>query len=107
MWDMTQWILCAGITATEVSYLAQIFMEHILTRFGLCLMAVVDDGNDFCDTFEKICSSLMIRCHVVAKHNHKAVGIERFHKFLNHAEKKSTEERGTSELCGSCHVYCL
>ena len=29
--------------------------------------------------------------------DHKAVGVERFHKFLNHAQKISIEERGTSE----------
>ena len=44
-----------------------------------------------------MCNKLKIKFHVVAKQNHKAVGVERFHKFLNKAQKISTEERGTSE----------
>ena len=61
------------------------------------MTVVCDDGNDFRGTFEKMCRALNIKFHVVAKRNHKAVGVERFHKFLNHSEKISTEERGTSE----------
>ena len=97
MCDMTEFVICTAISNTEASYLARIFMEHVLLKFGLCLMVVCDDGNDFRGTFERMCKALNIKFHIVAKRNHKAVGVERFHKFLNHAEKISTEERGTSE----------
>ena len=33
----------------------------------------------------------------MAKKNHKAVGVERYQKFLNHSQRISTEDRGTSE----------
>ena len=35
--------------------------------------------------------------YLVVKRNHKAVGVERYHKFLNHSQRIATEERGTSE----------
>jgi len=44
-----------------------------------------------------MCASLNIRFHVVSKYNHKVIGIEKFNKLLNHAQKISTEERGASE----------
>ena len=85
MCDMTEFVVCTAITTTEASYLARMFMEHILLKFGLCIMVVCDDGNEFRGTFEQMCTALNIRFHVVAKRNHKAIGIERFHKFLNHS----------------------
>ena len=94
---MCQWVICVAISATEASYLARMFMEHVLLKFGICVMVVCDDGNEFRGTFEKMCNKLNIKFHVVAKRNHKAVGVERFHKFLNKAQNISTEERGTSE----------
>ena len=97
MCGMTEFVMRVAITMTEASYLARMFMEHILLKFGLCIMVVCDDGNDFRGTFGKMCDDLNIRCHVIAKRNHNAVGIEKFHKFLNHAEKISTKECGTSE----------
>ena len=57
-----------------------------------------------------MCKLLNIRFHLVAKRNHKAVGIERFHKFLNHAQKIATEERGTPAAfveCGMTAAYAL
>ena len=93
MCGMTEFVVCTAITNTGAAYLARIFMEHILLKFGHCIMVVCDDGNEFRGTFEQMRKALNIRFHVVAKRNLKAIGIERFHKFLNHSEKISTEER--------------
>ena len=51
---------------TEAPYLARVFMEHVLLKFGLCIVVVCDDGNDFRGTFEKMCRALNIRFHVAA-----------------------------------------
>ena len=88
MCDMTEFVMCVAITMTEASYPARMFMEHILLKFGLFIMVVCDDDNDFIDTFKKMCVALNIRFHIVAKRNHKAVGIEKFHKFLNHVKNQ-------------------
>ena len=73
-------------------------------KFGLCIMVVVDDGSDFRGLFEEMCKLLNIRFHLVAKRNHKAVGIERFHKFLNHAQTIAIEERETSAAFVECGI---
>ena len=96
MCDMCQWVVLVAITGTEASYLVRMFMEHVLLKFGLYLMVVIDDGNKFRGTFESMCNAFCIRFYIVSKWNHKAVGVERFHKFLNHSQRISTEARGTS-----------
>ena len=88
--------------------LAQMFMEYVLLKFGLCIMVVIDDGNEFRGVFEGMCNAPNIRFHIVANRNHKAVRVERLHKFLNHAQKISTEERGASKTfieVGMASVY--
>ena len=72
-------------------------MEHVLLEFGLCLMVVINDGNEFRSTFESICNALYIRFRIIAKRNYRAVGVERFHKLLSHSQRISTKSRGTSE----------
>lgn len=108
MCDMAQFMITMPAMRTESSYIARLFMEGVLLKFGLCLMVVIDEGSEFRGLFEKMCNLLNIRFHQVAKRNHKAVGVERFHKFLNHAQTISTEERGTAAAfveCGLATAY--
>ena len=60
-------------------------MESVLLKFGLCCLIVIDGDNKFKGIFVEMAESLGIRMHVTGARNHKAVGVERFHKFLNHA----------------------
>ena len=59
-------------------------MESTLLKFGLRIVVVVNDDTKFVALFEGMAKSLNIRLHRVSKRNHKAIGVERFHKFLNH-----------------------
>ena len=45
---------------------------------------VVDDDSTFMAIFEAMAKELNIRLHRVTNRNHKAIGVERFHQFLNH-----------------------
>ena len=47
MWAMCQWVVSVAITGTEALYLARIFMKHVLLKFEICRMIVIDDGNEF------------------------------------------------------------
>jgi len=96
MCDMTQFVVITPIKTTESIFLARTLMEHVLLKFDLCVMVVCDAGSEFRGHFQAMCETSNLRFHLVAKRNHKAVGVERFHKFLNHAQKIGTEERGTS-----------
>jgi len=108
MCDMTQFIVSVPIKRSDSAYIARMFMESVLLKFGICAMVVVDDGSEYRKTFEQMCKALSLRFHAVAKRNHKAVGVERYHKFLNHAQTIVTEQRGTSESfveCGMTTAY--
>ena len=74
MCDMCQKVVSVVVTGTEVLYVGQIFMEHVLLKSRLCLMVVITDGNEFRGIFEKMCNVSGIKFHIVAKHNHKVVG---------------------------------
>ena len=58
-------------------------MEGTLLKFDFFIVVVVDDIK-FMAIFEAMAKALIIRLHRVAKRIHKAIGVERFHNFLNH-----------------------
>ena len=108
MCDLTQFVVMAPVVKLEASYIARVFMENVLLKFGLCALVVIDEGKEFCGLFRTVCRMLNIKCHVVAKRNHKAVGVERFHRFLNHSQRICAEERGTPASfveCGLTTAY--
>ena len=49
-------------------------------------------------TFEKICEVLKIRCNVIVKIKHKAIGKERCHKLLSHSQEILIELLGATEF---------
>ena len=95
MCDMSQFVVCQGCKSKEASYGARLLMEGVLLRFGLCAMVVCDQGNKNHGVFKKACTALNICFHAVSKHNHKAVGVKRFHGFLNHAQRVYCTKRGS------------
>lgn len=54
MYDMTQWVVGVIITLTEATYSMQMFMEHVLLKVGICIVVVVDDGNNFQGMLKKM-----------------------------------------------------
>lgn len=95
--NMYQCVVYVAITMEKASYLAYMFMEHALLKFGLCVMVAINNGIEFYDTFKKMYKALNIQFHIIAKRNHKVIGLERFLKQFNLSEKILTKERGTSE----------
>ena len=87
MCDMTQFVISIALSHVNSAELARAFMESVLLKFGFCLVLVVDDDKKFMAIFESMTKALKIRLHRAAKRNHKAVGVERYHKFLNHNMK--------------------
>jgi hypothetical protein len=62
-------------------------------------LIVVDDGSTFKGLFQTVCSILHIDIDVAARGNHKAVGVEHFHQFLNKAVAIAANDRGTNTVC--------
>ena len=108
MCDMTQFVVSTPVKCLVAAHIARAFMEGVLLKVGLCVVVVVDEGREFCSLFRDMCRLLNIKCHVVAKRNHKAVGVERYHRFLNHSQRICSEERGTPASfveCGLTTAY--
>ena len=70
-------------------------MEGILLKFGLCIVIVVDDDSKFMALFEVMAKSLNIRLQRISNRNHKDIGVERYHKFLNHNVRIMSSTRQT------------
>ena len=87
MCDMTQFVVYVAMSHVNSAELARAFMEGVLLKFGLCIVIVVDDDTKFMAVFEDMAKKLNIRLHRAAKRNYKAIGVEIFHKFLNHNQR--------------------
>ena len=108
MCDMTQFVVSIATEFITASHVAQLSMEGVLLKFGICALIVVDADNKFKGTFVYMANALKIRVHVVAARNHKTVEVERFRNFFNHVCKIFGEERETSEYfveCGMLSAY--
>ena len=95
MRDITQVVVSIGTEFITASFLERLFMEGVLLKFGLCAVIVVDADGKFKDTFVQMDECLKIKVYVAASRNHRTVGVERFHKCLNHTKTIYAEERGT------------
>lgn len=98
MCDMTQFVVTCPVKTTHAHELARVFMQDVLLRLGFCGMVVVDDGNTFKGTFADMCTKLNIQFHSLSKGNHKALSVERFHRYLNKAVAIAANDRGTNTV---------
>lgn len=86
MCDMTQFLCSVAMSHVNSAKLAQTFMEGVLLKFGICIVIVVEDNTKFMAVFKAMAKLLNVRLNYVLKRNHKAIGVERYHTFLNHAQ---------------------
>jgi len=94
--NMSQFVVAVVVQHVNASELAREFMA-VLLMFGLCLAMVVDDASLFKGIFVLMAKSLAIRTHLAAKRNHKAIGVERVRRFLNHSETIIGSARQTNK----------
>lgn len=47
MCDISQFVVVVGSKFIEISYIARLFMEKVLLKFGLYAMIVIDTVNNF------------------------------------------------------------
>ena len=73
-------------------------MQHILIKFGLCHVVVIDDGTLFKGAFIAMCQVLNLNYDMLAKRNHKGITATHFYRFLNKSVAITAEERGTNDI---------
>ena len=79
MCDMTQFVVVVPVPDETSTTLASYFMQHVLLKFEMCYLVVIDDGNPFKGAFVAMCQALNLNYNVLAKRNHKGLSVEHFH----------------------------
>jgi hypothetical protein len=72
MCDVTQFVLVTYAESTLTCDLNPIFMQEMLLKVGLCVVAI-NEGSTFKGEFQEMCRILKIRYNVVACANHKGI----------------------------------
>ena len=73
-------------------------MQHVLMKFGLCHLVVLDDGSPLKGAFIAMCNALNLNYDVLAKRNHKGLTVKNVHRFLNKSVTIAAEDRGTDDI---------
>ena len=101
MCDMTRFVVVVPVpdeTSATSATLASYFMQHVLMKFGMCHLVVIDDGIPFKGVFVAMFQAINLNYDVLAKRNHKGLSVEHFHRFLNNSVTIATEEHGTNDI---------
>ena len=80
---MSQFVVVVPIPNEYIATLVSHFMQHVLMKFGLCQLVVLDGGNPFKGFFITMCESLNLNHIVLAKRNLKGLTVEYVYIFLN------------------------
>ena len=97
MCDITQFAIASPTFTITAAHLATLFMEQVVLTFGMCAVVVIDDGSPFKKEFKEMCTILRIKYWVLARGNHKGLGVERFHRFVNKVETIDGNDRGSHD----------
>ena len=81
MYNMSQFFVVVHVPNETYITLADDLVQRVLTIFGICYLVVLDDGTPFKELFIAMCQSLNLNDNVPAKHNHKGLSVEHFHRF--------------------------
>jgi hypothetical protein len=98
MCDLTDFINVNATNNITAHDLARLSVQEVLLKVGFCGSVVVDDGSTIKGLFKTVCAALSVDFHVAAHGNHKAVGVEHFHRFLNKAVAIAVNDRGTNSV---------
>ena len=85
MCDMSQFFVVVPIPDESSATLANHFFQHVLMKFKLCHLVVLDDDTPFKGAFVSMCKALKLYYDIFSKRNHKGLSVENFHHFLNKA----------------------
>ena len=80
------------------STLAEHFIQHVLLKFGICHLVILDDGIPFKGVCSTMCKALRINYEILAKRNHKGLLVKKFHRFLNKEITIAAEDQGTNDI---------
>ena len=77
MCDMVQFIVVVPVPNVTAGTLAEQFMQHILLKFRIFHLIILNNSSSFKGIFSAICKVLNINPHILAKINHKGLLVEK------------------------------
>ena len=83
MCDLSQFVVLVLVTNESSATLTEYFFEHVLMKFGLCHLVVINDGTLFKGSFVAMCKVLDLNQTIFANRNYKGLTVGHFHRFLN------------------------
>ena len=98
MCDMTQFVIVVPVPNETASTLAENFVQHVLLKFGIRHLVILDDGSSFKGFFSTICKALNINYDILAKRSYKGLLVEKLYRFLNKAITIAAEDRRTNDI---------
>ena len=97
MYYMLLFVVIVPIPNESSTTLAIYFMQHVLLKFGLCHLIVLNDGTPLKEYFPVMCTALNLDYASLSKPIHKDLTVEYVHRFLNKCVTIASEGRYTNE----------
>ena len=82
-WYQRMHVIVVPVPGASSTILTTYFIQHVLMRFDLCYLVVLDNGTPFKGSFIAMCEALNLNNNVLAKRNNEGFTVEYFHRFLN------------------------
>ena len=73
MCDMTQFVVVVPVPDETPATLTSHFMQHVLLKFGMFPLLVIDDGTPFKGAGVAMCQALNLNYDVLDKRNHRTL----------------------------------
>ena len=80
MCDMSYLVVVFSVPDENTVTLVSHFMQHVLMKFGLCHLVVLD-GTPLKKALIAIYQALNLKYDILAKRNHKGLSVEHVHRF--------------------------
>ena len=98
MCDTSQFIVVVPVPNESSATLASFFMQHVLMKFDICHLVVLDDGRPVKGKFIAMWDALNLNYDVLSKRNHKSLTMDHFDRFLNKSITIAAENRSTNNI---------
>ena len=70
---MIQVVVVVPVSNETSATLTDYSMQHVILKFGIYHLVILDDDSPFKDVFSTICKALNINFDILAKINHKGL----------------------------------
>ena len=96
--DINQFVEVVLVLDETFIILSSYFMQHVLMKFGICHLVVINDSTVIKGYFFGIYQGLNLKYDMFSKDNYEGITVKHFHRFLNKSVTIAVEERGINDM---------